>query len=81
MAGKILWPPIFSIVGPTIVWFFKLGGRRMAEAMLTNFDSLCAVLVGLNDDQLHPELCENQDLRWELMATTISPTANLGAFI
>jgi len=37
--------------------------RRMASAMLTNFDSLCEVLVNLNDDQVHPELCKNQELR------------------
>lgn len=37
--------------------------RRMASTMLTNFDALCEVLVNLHDDQIHPELCENKELR------------------
>merc|ERR1719247_4037355 len=37
--------------------------RRMAVEMLSNFDSLCEVLNNLHGDHLHPELCENEELR------------------
>jgi len=37
--------------------------RRMALAMITNFDSLCSVLVNLHDDHVHPELRDNEELR------------------
>jgi hypothetical protein len=37
--------------------------RRMAMEMLNNFDSLCEVLNNLHGDHLHPELCENEELR------------------